>query len=130
MKRERSRLMFVTDDEREVVDAYRKTKAAPPRLEPAANNNQIDEADYYKLPCGRQLEDFIWHRRISFAGGSALKYFYRAGQKFGEPKEKDMAKFMHFCGFISRRTGKGVDVIAARIKQICASAKRWDGVEE
>ena len=37
------------------------------------NSNQIDNTSYYKLPCGKYLEDFIWSKRLSFALGSALK---------------------------------------------------------
>ena len=66
------------------------------------NNEQIDDTDYYRLPSGRQLEDFISERRLSFAEGSALKYLYRAGKKDGESAEKDRAKARHFTRFIAR----------------------------
>ena len=66
------------------------------------NNNQIDNTDYYRLPSGRQLENFISERRLSFAEGSALKYLIRAGKKDGESAEKDRAKAEHFIRFIAR----------------------------
>ena len=71
------------------------------------NNEQIDNTDYYRLPSGRQLEDFIAERHLSFAEGSALKYLYRAGKKDGESAEKDRAKAEHYIHFIGRRECDG-----------------------
>ena len=48
------------------------------------NNEQIDNTSYYRLPSGRQLEDFIAEHGLKFAEGSALKYLWRAGKKDGE----------------------------------------------
>lgn len=70
------------------------------------NNTQIDRTSYYALPSGRQLEDFIADRNLSFAMGSAVKYLYRAGKKDGEDKAKDLAKADHFVRFIAARSGR------------------------
>lgn len=67
------------------------------------NNTQIDHTSYYALPSGRQLEDFIADRNLSFAMGSALKYLWRAGKKDGESREKDLAKAEHYVRFKSLR---------------------------
>ncbi len=67
------------------------------------NNEQIDNTDYYRLPSGRQLEDFIAERGLKFAEGSALKYLFRAGKKDGESAEKDRAKAEHFIHFIAKQ---------------------------
>jgi hypothetical protein len=75
------------------------------------NNNQIDNTSYYTLPSGRQLEDFIYSRRLNFAAGSALKYLWRAGKKDGESKEKDLKKAEHYIRFIASHTdGREHDV--------------------
>ncbi len=68
-----------------------------------ANNEQIDGTDYYRLPSGRQLEDFIADNQLSFALGSAVKYLFRAGRKDGESATKDRAKADHFIRFVSRK---------------------------
>lgn len=70
------------------------------------NNTQIDRTSYYALPSGRQLEDFIADRNLSFAMGSAVKYLYRAGKKDGEDKAKDLAKADHFVRFIAKRANR------------------------
>lgn len=70
------------------------------------NNTQIDNTSYYALPSGRQLEDFIADRNLSFAMGSAVKYLYRAGKKDGEDKAKDLAKADHFVRFIAKRVNR------------------------
>ena len=36
------------------------------------SNLQIDNTDYYRLPCGRNLEDFIKWKRLEFDMGSAV----------------------------------------------------------
>ena len=72
------------------------------------NNEQIDHTSYYALPSGRQLEDFIADRNLSFAMGSAVKYLYRAGKKDGEAKAKDLAKADHFIRFIAARSGRSL----------------------
>ena len=56
------------------------------------NNNQIDNTSYYTLPSGKQLEDFIHTKNLTFGAGSALKYLWRAGKKDGESREKDISK--------------------------------------
>ncbi len=78
------------------------------------NNTQIDRTSYYALPSGRQLEDFIADRNLSFAMGSAVKYLFRAGKKDGEAKEKDLAKADHFIRFIAARSNLPLNGVRAR----------------
>lgn len=66
------------------------------------NSDQIDQTDYYRLPSGDYLEDYIDAKGLSFAMGSALKYRWRAGKKHGEPEQKALAKYTHYCQFIAR----------------------------
>ena len=94
------------------------------------NNEQIDNTNYYRLPSGRQLEDFISERRLSFAEGSALKYLYRAGQKDGEPAEKDRAKAEHFIRFIARQEcvdDVNVRMFIGNLLQVAVSDYKTDG---
>lgn len=65
------------------------------------NNEVINAPDYYLLPDGRQLEEFIEKECLDFAMGSALKYLYRAGKKHGESAEKDRKKAEHYVKFTS-----------------------------
>lgn len=60
------------------------------------NNNQIDKTSYYVLPCGLNLEDYIHWAELDFNMGSAVKYHYRAGNKDGESKDKDLNKCYHY----------------------------------
>lgn len=91
------------------------------------NNQQINNTSYYKLPCGRFLEDFIAKHNMSFAMGSALKYLWRAGNKDGESKEKDSAKYRHYRDFIFDPTlGKEAEW-DAMFDQLIKDAKAWDG---
>ena len=64
-----------------------------------ANNTQINATTYYRLPCGKFLEDFIYHRGLNFNMGSALKYVWRAGYKDGESEDKDLKKANHYIEF-------------------------------
>jgi hypothetical protein len=54
------------------------------------------------LPSGKQLEDFIHYKKLSFAEGSAVKYLWRAGKKDGESKEKDLKKAEHYLKFLDK----------------------------
>ena len=87
------------------------------------NNEQIDNTSYYALPSGRQLEDFIAERRLSFAQGSALKYLWRAGKKDGETAEKDRAKAEHFIRANARHCGIGVDDSRRTIMELLEEAE-------
>lgn len=91
------------------------------------NGDVIDGPDYYRLPCGRQLEDFIWERGLSFFAGSALKYRYRAGRKDGESAAKDLAKASHFAAQIARRRGRCLDYVQAYVVSLVHDARTWDG---
>lgn len=99
------------------------------------NNQQIDNTDYYRLPCGKYLEDFIWYRGLNFAWGSALKYLWRAGHKDGESKEKDMNKCMHYVRSIAKRNheylGHVYDeaFIKSRLDDLYKKATEWSGVD-
>ena len=99
------------------------------------NNTQIDNTDYYRLPCGKYLEDFIWYRGLNFAWGSALKYRWRAGHKDGEPKEKDMNKCMHYLRSIVKRSSECLErvydeeFVRNRLDYLYAEANNWNGVE-
>lgn len=91
------------------------------------NSDIIDRPDYYELPCGRQLEDFIWERGLTFFTASALKYRYRAGKKDGEAREKDLAKARHFTLGISRRKGIDLASVEGYITSLVRDAKQWNG---
>lgn len=92
-----------------------------------SNNTQIDNADYYRLPCGRYLEDFIFSRTLSFAEGSALKYLWRAGKKDGESAEKDLAKAEHYIKFICRHSPYGASRVREVLREMVIEAVAWDG---
>lgn len=89
------------------------------------NNNQIDNTDYYLLPSGKYLEDFIWHKKLSFAHGCALKYVWRAGKKDGESRSKDHDKYGHYIHFIAKETGVDVIDVAYEILNLKEEAERW-----
>lgn len=93
------------------------------------NNEQIDQTDYYRLPCGRYLEDFISWRRLDFAWGSAVKYLWRAGKKDGELAAKDIAKARHYIRFIAARSSDLEDAIALYVDSLVSQAYAWDGKE-
>lgn len=93
------------------------------------NNNQIDNTSYYALPCGRQLEDFIWYKKLDFHIGSALKYKWRAGYKDGESFGKDYKKIMHYVRFVVVRTNKSVEEVEQYVESLYNEALEWDGVE-
>ena len=94
------------------------------------NAQQIDNTDYYRLPCGKDLEDYIYHMRLDFAYGSALKYHWRAGHKDGESVAKDLAKAAHYVRFIaSHDSSRGISVIEKRVSYLLKQAALWDGKE-
>ena len=99
------------------------------------NSEIIDNPNYYRLPCGKYLEDFIWYRNLNFAWGSALKYLWRAGHKDGEPKEKDMSKCMHYLRSIVKNSNGCFDrvydeeSVRNRLNYLYAEANNWNGVE-
>ena len=79
----------------------------------AENNEIIDHPDYYRLPDGRDLEDYIADARLDFILGSALKYMWRAGKKHGESRDKDLAKADHYIKFKARRCGCDESLVIA-----------------
>lgn len=89
------------------------------------NSEVINHPDYYRLPCGRDLEDYIFHRRLTFAEGSALKYLWRAGKKDGESREKDLAKYEHYVRFIARSWHEPEDKVRLRIEFYRKDAEGW-----
>ena len=93
----------------------------------ADNAQQIDNTDYYRLPCGMYLEDYIRHMRLDFATGSALKYRWRAGHKDGESAEKDGAKAAHYVRFIAEHDGCAAAEVEKRVSYLLRQAAAWDG---
>ena len=93
------------------------------------NNGQIDQTDYYRLTCGRYLEDFIAWKRLDFAEGSALKYRWRAGKKDGETAEKDTAKMRHYVRFLALRGAVDDADVEREVEAWREEAVAWDGVE-
>ena len=105
------------------------------------NNNQINNTDYYRLPCGRFLEDYIEQANLSFAMGSAVKYLWRAGNKDDEPRDKDVAKANHYIEFMANRYvylsplsqitfEDAYKKIRAEVKAHISNAFNWDGTEK
>lgn len=95
-----------------------------------ANNEQIDNTDYYRLPCGRYLEDYIYAKEMNFAEGSALKYMWRAGKKDGESNVKDTRKLLHYCNFLANRFCVNRDDVADEIGDYMDEASTWDGRDD
>lgn len=91
------------------------------------NSNQIDNTDYYRLPCGRYLEDYIHELGLSFAEGSALKYMWRAGKKDGESCVKDMDKCAHYVRFIAERSFSTYERVRNYIESMLNGAREWNG---
>lgn len=91
------------------------------------NNEQINNTDYYRLPCGKYLEDYIWKKRLSFAYGSALKYKYRAGKKDGESKEKDLLKYNHYVDYIVIKLVRPKWIVEETLRALLMDALKWDG---
>ncbi len=98
------------------------------------NNNSINNTIYYKLPCGKFLEDFIYYKGLNFNMGSALKYRWRAGHKDGESREKDLAKCEHYIRFESEcRMVDGTqfpvqtDSVRKELDWLVFEANNWGG---
>ena len=89
------------------------------------NSEVINQPNYYQLPSGKYLEDFIAAKGMSFALGSAVKYKWRAGKKDGESFEKDLAKARHYTKFLDINV-KGVNW-DKRVDELIAEATAWDG---
>jgi hypothetical protein len=89
------------------------------------NNNQIDNTSYYTLPSGKQLEDFIHAKNLTFAQGSALKYLWRAGKKDGESKEKDLNKAEHYIRFIANHTFDSRSSVRTMLDNLINEAKEY-----
>ena len=94
------------------------------------NSNQIDGTSYYVLPCGRQIEDFIWYRELNFQMGSALKSRYRMGKKDGEPMEKDGRKIGHYTVYMASHTVEDVAFFDEEVERLHDEAMAWDGDEK
>lgn len=91
------------------------------------NNEQIDNTDYYRLPCGKYLEDYIHARGLAFALGSAVKYMWRAGKKDGESREKDLKKAGHYIDFASRNLDWPLTDVRSFVVSLVDEARTWDG---
>ena len=100
---------------------------------PTGSNQQISNTDYYRLPCGKYLEDFIYYKGLNFNMGSALKYLYRAGKKQGESDDKDRRKAAHYIEYEaecrSRFCGRefSSDAIRHEVEELLAEAQGWGG---
>ena len=91
------------------------------------NSEQIDNTSYYKLPCGKYLEDYIFHKGLNFAEGSALKYMWRAGSKDGESENKDNDKCKHYCKFLAIHGAVDVESVVSEVERWRDEATTWDG---
>jgi hypothetical protein len=95
------------------------------------NNTQINNTDYYRLPCGKYLEDFIYYKKLNFNMGSALKYQWRAGFKDGESEDKDNKKSNHYIEFEARcrnPISPNKVEVSNEVDQLKEEAKTWTGV--
>lgn len=96
-----------------------------------ANNNQLDATSYYRLPCGRFLEDYIKVKNLPFDVASALKYRWRKGNKDGESEDKDEGKAQHYIRFISNWDGRRTyDEVSDYVDSLRKEAMEWDGESE
>lgn len=101
------------------------------------NNEQINNTSYYQLPCGKFLEDFIYFKKLNFNMGSALKYMWRAGNKDGESRAKDLAKANHYIMFEAKCRSQVMTmfghptledvVVKAEIDELMDEARKWAG---
>ena len=94
------------------------------------NNTEINATSYYRLPCGKFLEDFIYYKGLNFNMGSALKYLWRAGYKDGESEEKDLSKAEHYIRFEAKCSGRTYEEVDARLKDLLEEAYVWRMHEE
>lgn len=88
---------------------------------------QINNTDYYRLPCGRYLEDYIEYKQYSFAFGSCMKYEWRKGKKGGESEEKDANKTGHYIRFIASARGYDEEKVRILLDNALEGARKWDG---
>lgn len=109
---------FCVDSCNERCEPRRPDQEACCRFRPRANNQQIDNTDYYALPDGTQLEDAMFDLHLDGPTWSGVKYLYRAGKKSGESTEKDQAKAMHFAEFLARKLGTGIMEQRVRFSEI------------
>lgn len=93
------------------------------------NNTQINNTSYYVLPCGKQVEDYIWERNLPFWFGSALKYRYRAGNKDGEDVQKDLRKMMHYASYAAmhRKVATRPRFVSMIVEREFIRMCGWDG---
>ena len=91
------------------------------------NSTQIDNTDYYRLPCGRYLEDYIEYKQYSFAFGSCMKYEWRKGKKDGESEAKDAKKTGHYIRFIASARGYDEETVRILLDNALEGARKWDG---
>ena len=92
------------------------------------NSEVINDPDYYRLPCGKYLEEFIAYKRLDFMTGCAVKYMWRAGKKDGESNEKDLKKCNHYEKFKSEWLGVfSKEDIHQEIVELVEEAREWDG---
>lgn len=94
------------------------------------NSEVINQPDYYLLPSGLHLEDFIYEKKLNFNMGSALKYLWRAGYKDGESLEKDLKKAEHYIRFESECRGVDYAIVDDEAKTLLEEAYRWRMHEE
>lgn len=92
------------------------------------NSTQIDNTDYYRLPCGRNLEDFIKWKRLEFDMGSAVKYRFRKGKKDGESEGKDENKAGHYIRFTANWEKRDAAEVDAQVDALVKEAYEWDGI--
>lgn len=90
------------------------------------NNNQISNTSYYRLPCGKFLEDFIYDRGLNFNMGSALKYEWRKGNKDGETLEKDSEKARHYVTSEAACRGVESEVVENELAHLVDEARKWE----
>ena len=95
-----------------------------------ASNMQINQTSYYLLPCGKYLEDFIYAKGLNFNMGSAVKYRWRAGNKDGESKEKDLAKCEHYVKLEAKKRKVPLTDVNSEVCGLVVEATEWDGEEE
>lgn len=92
------------------------------------NSEIINDPDYYRLPCGKYLEEFIAYKGLDFMTGSAVKYMWRAGKKYGESDNKDMNKCGHYEKFKAKWLGVfSQEDIHQEIVELVEEARNWDG---
>ena len=55
-----------------------------------SNNDPVNSPSHYKVPSGGELVDTIAH--LNYLRGNAIKYIFRAGQKYPEKEVEDLKK--------------------------------------